>query len=362
MTENKKDIVRVLHILMQKSPSIAIIGHINPDGDAICSALAMRSLIRKNTHSNIGGFISKKVDLFFDCEHLPKSLDPITKKKDCIYTQPTQTKYDLVICVDCNNVERLGKFKPLFENAKRTINIDHHMDNTGFADVNFVNAKASSTCEEIYKIFSSNLKKTYNYQLPKVAYGYIYVGILTDTNNLQNNCKNPATSRVISDVITKIGTKEANTIKSYLFQNLPTAKSMLTSYSFDRRNRKYYYDDSICMICLDRKVFEKAGAELDDAEGIVDQGLSMEGVKICALILEKNKGEFLVKLRGKDVDVCEIAHKFNGGGHENMAGFSYNGNLNVLKKNLLNACQDKLFENQEETDEQLLEDFFKTDN
>lgn len=351
--------VRQWHREIISAQSIAIIGHVLPDGDAICSALALRNIIKNNCYTFKDGVGKKKrVDVFFDCERLPESLELFTKKtSEYVNVAKRPMRYDLVICLDCNNISRLGKFQEVFDKAKNSINIDHHHDNTNFANLNIVVPNLSATSEIIYVIFNTKLKKLYPYEISDYALLQIYAGILTDTNNLQNNADNPSTVKCLSDIVSKIGVKHIAKIKEYLFQNQSKAKTILKAFSHDKRFRKYYLDDAICTIKLNYKIFAKAGAEISDAEGIVDAALNMQGVKISILILEKNKGEFFVKLRGKDVDVSAIAAKFGGGGHEHMAGFSFKGNINSIKYELLNQCEEAVLKNELptiENDEKIL--------
>lgn len=346
MPNNEK--VRQLHKEVISAHSIAIIGHIIPDGDAICSALALRNIIKNNCYTFKDGVGKKKrVDVFFDCERLPDSLEMFTQKtSEYVNISKKPIHYDLVICVDCNNISRLGKYQEIFHNAKQSVNIDHHHDNTNFANLNIVVPNLSATSEIIYVIYNNKLRKFYPYEISDYALVQIYAGILTDTNNLQNNADNPSTVKCLSDIVSKIGVRHIARIKEYLFQNQSKAKTILKAFSHDKRFRKYYLDDSICIIKLNYKIFAKAGAELSDAEGIVDAALAMQGVKISILILEKNKGEFFVKLRGKDIDVSSIAAKFGGGGHEHMAGFSFKGNFNSINYELLNECEESILNNE----------------
>lgn len=351
-TNNVDEKVFKIHEKILSSKSIAIIAHQNPDGDAICSSLALRNIIRTNCYSNHKGTWRKKlVHIFFDCAKLPESLSFFTKNtEDFVNVEKYLKQYELVICLDSNNPSRLGKYQSVFDNAKYTINIDHHQDNTNFASLNLVAAKSSSTSELIFKIYNSKLKKYFPYEITNYALAQIYAGILTDTNNMQNNADNPSTVKSVSQIISKIGVKQVSKIKQELFQNLSKAKMMLVSFSHDRRLRKYFLDDSICIIVLNSKIFAKAKAELDDAEGIVDSALSMEGVKISVLILEKEKGNFFVKLRGKNIDVSHIAQQFGGGGHKYMAGFNFSGNFNSIKYELLKSCENAIFESEKNGD------------
>lgn len=338
-------LVYSLHKIFQDSDSIAIIGHVNPDADALCSALALKEFISNNylTKNKNNKFCKKKVDIFIDCDHIPESLKIFAKKHELSINVKPRKKYDLAVAVDCLNLERLGKYSQVFENAENTLNIDHHLSNSKFAKNNLV-MKFSSTCESLFSIFNY-FQKFYGTQTNNYILTQIYAGLITDTNNLENNADTKTTRHNVAKLVEALGIKQASIIKSHFFQNIPKTKLALTTNSYKPKNRIYYEDGSICIITLNNKVFSSTKASLDDAEGIVDSALKTEGVAISALILEPKKNEYVVKLRGKNINVSNIAEKFNGGGHEYMAGFQFKGSYNILNMALLRECK-KVLEKQ----------------
>ena len=132
--------LRELHQCFQESSSIALFGHINPDADALCSALALKEFISNNyfTISKNNRFYKKKVDIFVDCEEIPDSLKVFSEKHKISINPQPKKHYSLAVALDCSTKERLGKYVNVFESAQTTINIDHHKSNTKYADMNFV--------------------------------------------------------------------------------------------------------------------------------------------------------------------------------------------------------------------------------
>lgn len=345
--------------LIHESNSIAIFTHSCPDADALCSALAMKDFINSNylTKSKTAlRWYKKKVDIFVECDEIPDSLKSLAEKYKLSINPKPRKKYNLSIALDCVNIERLGKYKDLFDVAEKTINIDHHKSNTKFADINYV-IDTSSTCENLY-LFFKYLERMCGAKMNTFILTQLYSGILTDTNNLENNADRLVTRDTISSIVGALGTKRASIIKSHFFKNLPKSQLALTTISYNPKNRKYYDDGKICIITLNNKAFVKANASLEDAEGIVDSALNTEGVYISALLLEYKKGEYKIKLRGKELPVIQIAEKFGGGGHDFMAGFAYKGNYNYLNITLLSECKKNLAKllNSLETIEDILEE------
>lgn len=312
--------------------SIAIISHQLPDADAFASSVALREILRKFQSLNINYNTKKRIDVFMEHETLPKTLDIfIPKDKTLKFLNPAKPRkqYDLVIALDCASKERMGIYSEVFDNAKDSINIDHHATNTRFANQNLV-MKTSSTCEALYYIFLHKHKV----DVSKYIYSLLYSGILTDTNNLKNNADLKTTERAVSILKQKVGDSLAKKIVSNFFENNSPAKDELYSFAYNKKYRTYLADGKFCLIVLNNKAFKTANAELEDAEGIVDDALCRKGVVASAIILEKEKGNFQIKLRSKEeVDISKIAENFGGGGHAQMAAFQYQGKLqNLISK------------------------------
>ncbi|MGI5841998.1 MAG: DHH family phosphoesterase [Christensenellales bacterium] len=319
--------------LLQSSKSIAIISHQVPDVDAFASVLAFKELIRKfHSKDEFGNTLRKRIHMFLDYTTLPESTkiffqNPDEKISNLNPDKPLK-KYDLTIALDCANIDRLGNKKEIFERGKVKVNLDHHLTNTKFADLNYV-YKTSSTCEALYYIFIYKQKV----EVSKFLLSLLYAGILTDTNNLQNNADTHLTSKAVTVIKHKLGKTLANKIKANFFQNSSQARDELYSYAYSKRHRKYYVDGKLCLIDLDYKVFNASKAQLEDAEGIVDEALYRKGVIISAIMLEKEKGKIFVKIRARQgIDVSVVAKHFNGGGHAQQAAFQYEGKMQHLMK------------------------------
>lgn len=320
--------------------NIAIISHQAPDADAFSSSVALREILRK-FHSTFpdGTKAKQRIDIFLDCEEIPNSVKIFVPKNENNFKffNPTPKKhYDLAISLDCSNIERMGKYVELFQKADKTLNIDHHATNTRFAMQNYI-LRTSSTCEALYFLFLHREKL----EVSKYIISLLYSGIITDTNNLKINADGLSTEKAVAYLKQNLGLSLTNRLRANFFENNSPAKDELRSIAYSKKHRKYLHEDKVCLITLDNNAFARTKAELEDAEGIVDEALYRKGVLVSAIILEKNKNELYVKLRGKPgIDVSLLAQEFGGGGHERQAAFQYKGRPNQLAKLLISKAVD----------------------
>lgn len=338
--------------LIIASKSVAIIGHKTPDADAFGSALALREIIRKFYSTDPQGKkLRKRIDVFLENEELPESFNLfLPEHKDKIkFINPEKPllKYDLVIGVDSLNKERFGKYLPIFESAAHTANIDHHLANTKYAEFNYV-AKTSSACESLFYLFIANK----NIEPSKYILSLLYAGIITDTFNLKDNADGKLTEKALSYIKQRVGINLISRIRENFFANNSQAKDELIGLAYSKKNRYYFEDGKVCIIVLDNKAFKQTGATLDDAEGIVDEALYRKGVLVSGLILEKEKNQLSVKLRGKQgIDVSKIAKDFGGDGHENKAGFQKTGVVSETLKAVAARCSEATKTQNEQIDD-----------
>ena len=133
----------MLNNILGEASRIAIGGHVRPDGDCVGSCMGLYQYLKEN-------YKDRRIDVYL--EEIPQAYRCIEATKDIKHELPENTKYDLFICLDCGDKERLGFSALLLEQAVRTCCIDHHISNTEFADFNYIVPDASSTSELIYNL------------------------------------------------------------------------------------------------------------------------------------------------------------------------------------------------------------------
>lgn len=328
------------HRQIKQAKSIAIITHIRPDTDAIASSLALKEIILNN-------YFRKSVHVFIDENEIGESNKALVSGND-LMNQPL-TNYDLAITVDCANIDLLGKFGDIFDKAQNTINIDHHATNTNFAQTNYVQNLASAT-EVLHHLFEDELKQNFT----KRIYKLVYAGIVTDTNNEKNNMSSDTYELIASLKDKGIETEK---IRDYYFNNESMAKKKLLSNCLEN----IVFDDygRLALMRISRYDMLVTGATDEDTLGLVDEALTLQGVQVAIMIISFGERSYKVSLRSRansNIDVSKIAQHFNGGGHQKMAAFTFEGNFSEIINNLFVECRKELDLNADLEEQNIFED------
>ncbi len=325
----RRFIMNKLDEYIGRAKKIAILSHINPDADALCSSIALKNLILNN-------YDFKQVDVFMD-GNIGELYDPITRN-EVVNPSPLE-HYDLTFVLDCPNLERTGKYKELA--SETIINIDHHETNLRFGTINLVTDKVSSTCEYLFHIANA-----YKYDITNVIAKHLYQGIITDTNCFTSFAVRAMTHKAVSELLKY--KFDANAIRTHYFNNNSIAKTTLRTKAF--KSMKFHGDKFLTMK-IDYDTFSKAGATYEDTLGIVDNGINITGVEACAILIETLPNRINVSLRNKGkVDIAQIAQEFNGGGNSSCAAFQYNGDIKELEKMLVDRFK-PIIKDLEDTDD-----------
>ncbi len=280
--------------------SVAILGHIRPDGDCVGSCLATWNYIRT-------WFPQIRADVYLEpIPNIFRFLQGAEQIKNCCDSEET---YDLCIVQDCSDRERLGAAVKYYETAGQTICIDHHISNHGFAKINHVFPRASSTSELIFGLLEED-------KITKEIAECIYVGMVHDTGVFQYSSTTPETMNIAGKLMakgidfTKI-VDETFYTKTYN-QNRIMGKALLES--------RLYLDGALIVGLItqeDMRAFEVLPKHLD---GIVNQLRVTRDVEVAAFLYEIAGGWKLSLRSNGRVNVSEIAVSFGGGGHVMAAG------------------------------------------
>ena len=308
--------MNILNKMLMGAGSVAIGGHARPDGDCVGSCLGLCQYIRENCKD-------KRVDVYL--EEIPESFQFIEAAKEIRHEIPEeQTVYDLFICLDCGDKDRLEFSIPLFDAAKHTLCVDHHISNRGFAEENYVVPDASSTSELICRLLEED-------KISLETASSLYLGIVHDTGVFQYSCTSPETMRIAAGLLEK-GVDGPKIIQDTFYektyeQNQILGRALLESIVFM---------DGACIASYVKKnVMEFYGVTPKDLEGIVSQLRVTKGVEVAIFMYEQKTNIYKVSLRSKDkIDVSRIAQYFGGGGHRKAAGFTMHGSPHDVLNNL----------------------------
>ena len=298
--ENMQKIADVLN----DSHTIYIFPHMVADGDAMGSCASLCGLMRK---------MGKTADIIMEDE-IPDNLKFLDKNYVIYADKETELpERDLCIALDCSNVDRFPKREHLFFGAgKRTACVDHHVTETGFADVNLVDPYAAATCELLYELYDFMGVK-----LDVEAGEALYTGIVTDTGNFQYTNTTKKTHIIAAELI-ELGIDKKN-INITLYQSQRLQKLKLHAMIMD--NMQTFCDGRAAMAYVTLDMYEKAGAKTSESDGINSTLRDIQGVEVAIFFREMSEHEIKVGFRSKNyVDVAEICVKLGGGGHKHAAG------------------------------------------
>lgn len=301
---------------IEKAQTIVILTHESPDGDAVGSSLAMKLALE-----NLG----KAPDLILPeysrmFEFLPGT-STIKKTSDV-------EKYDLAISLDCANLKRLVG-NEYFENAKKTIVIDHHGSNNMYADLNYVNPVSPACCEILIGMF-----EYFNIEITKEIGSCILTGIITDTGGFQYQSTTAETFEFTAELLRK-GVNVSDIYKRSL-QTVSKANFELQKRVMNRM--ELLEDGKVTFTYITKKDEEEVNAEPGDHEGLVEIGRNIEGVEVSIFIRQKDDDEeaFKVSMRsGEYVNVSDVCLMFGGGGHPRAAGALIKGDVETVKQKIM---------------------------
>lgn len=320
---------------IKKAKRIVIFHHVAPDGDSLGSALGLRGIIEQfNNVEVLDNIITSYVPELY--KYLP-DVDKLKKVDD----SSLYSSYDLGIAVDCASKERLGDALELFKNAKKTVSIDHHISNTGFADIDFIDNKASATGELVFRLIESSGV----YVTESIATN-LYTAILTDTGGFKFDNTKPETLRICAKLIEQ----GANPVEIYknCYESKPLAmvklQAKVINDSILLENNKIIYGT------VTRDLLDQTDATDDYIDGITESMRQVRGVEIAIVFKETLKRTTRVSFRSNDINVCKIASYFGGGGHRLAAGCLIQGSIDdairqvisVVTKQLNNAVPEHI--------------------
>lgn len=309
---------------IKDAEKIVILTHESPDGDAIGSSLAFK-LMLEELGKNADVIIPEYPRLF---NFLPES-EQVKKESDL-------KKYDLAISVDCTGVKRLAG-KEYFENAKRTIVIDHHGSNSMFGDLNYVNPVSPACCEILAGMF-----EYFQIDITKKIGTCIMTGIITDTGGFRHSGINPETFEFTAELIRK-GVNIPDIYKRTL-RTVTKTNFLLTKRVMDRM--EILEDGKVTFTYITLQDEEEVGAEPGDHEGLVEIGRDIEGVEVSIFIRQREESLYKISLRsGSIVNVSDVCLMFGGGGHPRAAGANVQGNVEQVKEKVLKEVKKALESN-----------------
>jgi phosphoesterase RecJ-like protein len=322
----------LLKKILQENNSFLLTTHVNPDGDAIGSEIALYFILKE---------LGKKIYIInhsatpYNLEFL--DTDNVIEKYDGHNHQNIFNEVDVIAAIDFNRPDRVVSMQEGFEKSKKTkICIDHHQDSAAFVNYFFTDVSYSATGHIIYDLIKKSgiVNLQFKTALP------IYAAIMTDTGSFRFERTTSGLHLVIADLLNQ------NVVPGDVFDKIydqsKFSKIKLTGAALDSI-QLYGSDNKIAYMVLRQETFKKLGAFESDTDNLVNYTLSIEGVVVGLMFMELNDG-FKVSFRSKGtIPMNKLAGEFGGGGHVNASGARiHNGKMDEFIPVILNKTEEYL--------------------
>ena len=311
-----EDLLRVV----RENQIFLVASHVNPEGDAIGSALALAEGLER---------MGKEVTIFFD-DRVPY-LYSFMPHVERVTHDVTGRVFDVTIAVDCGELERLGKGFERIGERGIFVNIDHHSSNDLFGDINIVDEDASATGEMIYRIL-----KGFGVPITSTIATNLYVALLMDTGSFRYSSATPEAFRIAAELVEK-GVNPWEVAKR-IYESHPVERLRLLGQSLGTIELRC--GGRLAIMVVTRQMYESCGATEEMTESFVNYPRSIKGVKVAVFMREIGERSYKFSLRAKEeIDVSRIAALFGGGGHRRAAGCVVEGDLEEVKERMVKAIE-----------------------
>jgi phosphoesterase RecJ-like protein len=301
---------------IKKYSKFLITSHISLEGDALGSELALASLLKK-----LG-----RQAFIVNGDTTPSNLKFLPGKKK-LYHRLIKPTFEAVFIVDCPNKHRIGPVLTLLDDSKPIINIDHHIGNKKFGEINWCDPKASSAGEMVYRLFELTQTK-----LDKKDALNLYTAMLTDTGCFRY-ANTTSTTLLIASELLKFGIEPAK-IYARIYENNSVQELIYMAKIISRMS--FAANNKIAWIKINKTEFKRIKGKQELLDKVFDFARSINTVKVVIVFCQLNSRLVKLSFRSKKpIDVQKIALFFGGGGHKYASGCVIKGNIKEIEKRIL---------------------------
>lgn len=322
MTEEMLHVPEELKDVFDRANRIAIITHVAPDGDAIGSTLGLMYVLRGLGKSAF-----------------PVCQDPVPYQVNWLpgveeFRPSPPADVDLVVSIDLSSLDRMGDaYDAGALGHVPLVNIDHHVTNTHFAPIRWVEPKAVAACEQVY-----HLARAFDYPITPTAATCILTGLLTDTRGLRTSNVNARVLRVATHLV-ELGAPIGE-ITELAFNRKPLSVIKLWALALQHLHIE---PEGIIWATITEAIRKEAGHEEENDGGLVSFITSAEGMYVGVVFTEKPDGQVNVSMRARPgVDVSQVAFALGGGGHPQAAGATIEGPLEAAQARVIALLKEML--------------------
>jgi phosphoesterase RecJ-like protein len=310
--------IRTVKQAIKKFNKFLVTSHINPEGDAIGSQIAIASLLKK---------LGKAVVILNDSP-VPHLLQFMAGTENVSKEMPHDFNYQAVIILDSPDLARIGRVNDYLKKDSVIINIDHHISNINFGRFNWVEPDLSSAGEMVYELF-----KAFKVKIGLDEAIALYTAIMTDTGSFRYSNTSSKTHRIVAGLI-DAGVKPYE-MHTKIYETSSVQDTNLLGEAL--QTMKLTEDGKIAWLWVTKEMLKKTKASLEGTEGIINFARSIDGVEIAILFREtgtEDRVKVSFRSKGK-VDVNKLAASFGGGGHPTASGCTVLGKLEEVEKKVL---------------------------
>jgi len=322
--DGQKQILNDIARIMRSRDHFLITSHLNPDGDSIGSSLALALVLKK---------LGKSVTIM-NAEETPKNLTALPHQESINIGKCFEGTCEVIFFIECTEPERSG-----LENLPRClrINLDHHLDNPCYADINLVDTGRAALGELVFELLLEG-----GFEITRDIVTNLYMAIITDTGSFKHANTSSDTFLTCSRLL-KYGI-DHTAISNMAFNTFSEKKLKLLGMML--AGSETWKDGKITCIVLRHPMLSKLNIMPSDTEGIIDYLHLLKDMKVGAFIKEFQENVFRVSLRSRGkINVAEVAKAFGGGGHVNASGLTIHGTYDQVKQQLFPRLEEALGKN-----------------
>jgi len=307
---------RIIEII-QRHQTFLISSHERLDGDALGSELALYDLLRQ---------LGKTADIY-NQDATPENYRFLPGSEVILGDLPSVDRYDAALIVDCSDLSRIGQGAEQIAGIGTLVNIDHHLSNSMFCEISYVDPRASSAGELLYRLIS-RMGVPANREIAT----NLYTALLTDTGGFHYGSTGKETLLAAGNLVG--WGADPQEISENVYENNPLAKVRLLAKALETLT--FDLEGRVGSMVVWQSALQSVGALPEHTEGFVDLPRSIQGVEISVLFSEQKEGRFKVSFRSKGkVDVARVAGAFGGGGHRNASACRIQGDFDTVRHRIL---------------------------
>lgn len=285
-----------------------ITSHVNPDGDAVGSSLGLTRVLRKLGKSSVVWLHDPVPGLY---RVLPGS------DRVHVGTEPPRgfpDQFDAAIVLECPSLDRSGIAEQIQGAGLPVLNIDHHLGNEPYGQVNWVDTAAPAVGVLVHRI-----AQALHVDIDPATADCLYLALVSDTGGFRHSNATADAFDAAADLVREGASPDQ--VARWLYESRPESSVRLMAAAL--ANLQMHSDDRVATVHLDRGMIDAVGAQPGDSEGLIDIPRSIAGIRAVAMFRELEDGRWKASLRSRGgVSVERVARLHGGGGHQNAAGFT----------------------------------------